>query len=160
MSNNATIREHAADVLTYGLSDYTANYYGLTPEERESLHTYHRQYERIRLSVQTLLLTGYKRKIATFFTYEQHIDEPDPESGLNHYSFIADLAYDHAHMFPDCGDNHEVAELLASVGVLDRDAGDEDDPEMCCYYAYFKTEETARAFIDRLNAFITKRSAK
>lgn len=152
-----TIRKHAADILSFGATEYFTNYYELTAEEQEKLHTYHSQYTRLRQDTQTLLLNGYKRKTATVFTFEKHINEP--EEYVEHYSFIADLAYDHAHMFEDCDDNHEVAALFSREGILNREAGDREDPEACCYFAYFKTEEAARGFIDRLNAMAVRRSA-
>ncbi len=143
------------DVLTrrYSTRDI-AQSYGLSGPEEKRLRSMVEAVDTIRSEALHLLLFAQKRKGETFLTYESAITEPDEFS--NQYAFTADLAYDYPEIFPAM-DNHDVADFLREAEVFDPSEG-EEDPESGCYYVYFKTEEAARRFIERLNAYLVKQS--
>ena len=130
-----------------------ATSYSLTGDDQEAIQRHLRSIAHTRSEIVKVLDRSYKRKEKTYFTYSHDINEPEGDE--KYYSFIGNLAYDDRDIFYDCDDNHGVTELLESQGVLGED--DILDPEMCCSYFYFRTKEAARSFIDRLNAFVTKR---
>ncbi len=88
-------------------------------------------------------------------SYEEHINTPDAYS--NEYAFIADLCDPFFwNAFVGMDNNHDVADLLRENHIFISEDGSQDDPEASCYYAYFKTEDAARGFIERLNVFLSK----
>jgi len=143
------------DALTrrYSSRD-VAQSYGLSEAEEVRLRSLVKRVDEARNEALHLLLFAYKRKNGVFLSYEKHIVEPDEYS--TQYNFTADLAYDYPGVFPAM-DNHGVADLLCEAAVFLPEEG-QDDPESGCYYVYFKTEEAARGFIERLNAYIVKKS--
>lgn len=77
------------------------------------------------------------------YTYEDHIALPDGDD-LTDYTFSDDLR----RLFPTFESNHQIADELEKRGVIEPGT---DDNEYSCTYVYFKTEDAARAFLDRLN---------
>jgi hypothetical protein len=142
LTGNLEIRDLASLLLT-------EDAYKLQETMREIAH---------KKSLMNRVLTrAIQRNSGEFFSYERDINEPGSDNNDTHWSFIQNLSYDYPMLFADCDDNHDVADLLQKKGVLDKNSGDKDDPEMCCYYAYFTNKDAARAFIARLNMFAVQR---
>lgn len=55
-------------------------------------------------------------------------------------------------VFDDCEDNYDVEDRLREAGVIAAD--NQTDTESCALVVYFKSDDEARAFCDRLKAFV------
>lgn len=152
-------RNAAIDFLTQKREGATlAREYALTQPEILRLCSLAETFKAIRGEALGILLFALKRREQLFVTFEDDIMLPDHDT--REYSFIADLRSEFPEFYPDL-DNHDITNLLIKEGVIDEDDPDSStDPEMCCSYLYFKTEQSARAFILRFNAYLVRRSTE
>jgi len=122
----------------------------------EEIDGHVREINRRRNALLKLLKLIKSRHDGYFFTMDGDMDPP--EEPAYQWGFQYNLSYDYHRIFSDCENNHDVADLLRREGVLVPGEGVIEDPESCCYYAYFRTERLAQGFLDRLNDFMIKRA--
>lgn len=77
--------------------------------------------------------------------------DPDIMKGYP-YHFVRDVAFDNDEVF---GDNHEVADCMKKMGFPNKSVV--MDPELCCFYAYFKSKKAGVSFINKLNRYLNKK---
>lgn len=83
-------------------------------------------------------------------------DEPFILGGKKHlYEFIRDVPGDNPDVLGDY-DNNELAYRLDELGAFT--SGTFPDSESCCFYIYFVNLPAARAFIKKLNAYISQKA--
>lgn len=72
------------------------------------------------------------------------------------WEFIRDLPGDNPEVLEDL-DNHDMHNRLKEFGAYGKN--DQPDPEMCCFYIYFKDKNAGRRFIKKLNEYLMQKAA-
>ena len=88
------------------------------------------------------------------FSIEDVRYSPDINAHLP-YWFTCAMVSTCTPLFDECEDNHAVADKLKAAKVI---RGGAEDSEACQFFVYFKTKASARAFINRLNTYLNKKT--